>query len=268
LPEKNRRKRDAPKGVHLFFWAGGGLALREQIEILASLQNVDREIKEKNGAKQLLLEEIRKREEELKLKRDEVKQLRAEWKEKDKLRREKEHLLQDEGRKAADKRMRMNRIKNIRELQALQHEVDQIKQANSQLEDELIGVLEDLEARASILGQKDAELSGLERAWGEQKTGLEAQAAQIEKEVAQTSAGRQSIAGQLTGDLIQRYEMIFSRRGGMAVVAVSDGICQGCFMNIPHQLSNEIRKSERLHLCPSCHRILYYKLTVSSDKQL
>ncbi len=242
--------------------------MREQIEILASLQNVDREIKEKNGAKQALLEEIRKKEEDLKLKRDEVKQLRAEWKEKDKLRQEKEHLLQDEGRKAADKRMRMNRIKNIRELQALQHEVDQIKQANSQLEDELIGVLEDLEARASILGQKDAELSGLERAWGEQKAGLEAQAAQIEKEVAQTSAGRQSLAGQLTGDLIQRYEMIFSRRGGMAVVAVSDGICQGCFMNIPHQLSNEIRKNERLHLCPSCHRILYYKLTVSNDKQL
>ena len=242
--------------------------MREQIETLAALQNVDREIREKNGAKQVLLEEIRKREEDLKLKRDEVKQLRAEWLEKEKVRREKENLLQDEGRKATDKRMRMNRIRNIRELQALQHEVDQIKQANTQLEEELIGVMEDLEARTSILRERDAELSGLERAWGEQKTGLEAQAAQIEKEVAQTSTGRQSIAAQLNGDLIQRYEMIFSRRGGMAVVAVSDGICQGCFMNIPPQLSNEIRKSERLHLCPSCHRILFYKPTLSNDKQL
>ena len=242
--------------------------MREQIETLAALQNVDREIREKNGAKQVLLEEIRKREEDLKLKRDEVKQLRAEWLEKEKVRREKENLLQDEGRKATDKRMRMNRIRNIRELQALQHEVDQIKQANTQLEEELIGVMEDLEARTSILRERDAELSGLESAWGEQKAGLEAQAAQIEKEVAQTSAGRQSIAAQLNGDLIQRYEMIFSRRGGMAVVAVSDGICQGCFMNIPPQLSNEIRKSERLHLCPSCHRILFYKPTLSNDKQL
>jgi predicted nucleic acid-binding Zn-ribbon protein len=195
-------------------------------------------------------------------------QLRAEWKEKDKLRLEKEHLLQDEGRKATDKRMRMNRIKNIRELQALQHEVDQIKQANAILEEELIGVLEDLEARSSILREKDEELGGLEKAWGEQKAGLESQVAQLEKEVAETSVGRQAIAAQLKGDLIQRYEMIFSRRGGMAVVAIADGICQGCFMNIPHQLSNEIRKSERLHLCPSCHRILYYKPTVSNDKQI
>jgi len=242
--------------------------LREQIEILASLQNVDREIKEKTGAKRVILEEIRKREDEIKLKRNEVTQLRAEWKEKDKLRQEKEHLLQDEGRKTTDKRMRMNRIKNIRELQALQHEVDQIKQANALLEEELIGVLEDLEARGAILREKDEDLGGLEKTWGEQKAGLETQVAQLENEVAQTSAGRQTIAAQLNGDLIGRYELIFSRRGGMAVVAIADGICQGCFMNIPHQLSNEIRKSERLHLCPSCHRILYYKPTVSNDKQI
>lgn len=242
--------------------------MREQIEILASLQNVDREIKEKNGIRQVLLDEIRKREEELTLKRNDVAQLRAEWTEKDKVRREKENLFQDESRKATDKRMRMNRIKNIRELQALQHEVDQIKQANALLEEELIGILEDLESRTAILREKEEELSGLERAWVEQKAGMQAQAAQIDKEVAETATGRQTIAAQLNGDLIQRYEMIFSRRGGMAVVAVADGICQGCFMNIPHQLSNEIRKNDILHLCPSCHRILYYKPTVSDDKQI
>jgi predicted nucleic acid-binding Zn-ribbon protein len=268
LLEKNGRQRDAPTGVHLFFWAGGGWILREQIEILASLQSVDREIKEKNSAKQALVEEIRKRQEELTLKRSEVTQLRSEWKERDKLRQEKEHLLQDEGRKAMEKRMRMNRIKNIRELQALQHEVDQIKQANTQIEEELIGILEDLEARTAVLRERDEELGGLEKAWGEQKAGLESQVAALDKEMAQTSAGRQTIAAQLNGDLIQRYEMIFSRRGGMAVVAVSDGICQGCYMNIPPQLSNEIRKSERLHLCPSCHRILYYKPPVSDEKQI
>jgi predicted nucleic acid-binding Zn-ribbon protein len=255
--------------VHLFFWAGGGLALREQIEILASLQNVDREIKEKSGAKNLLAQEIQKREEEIKLKRSESAQIRAEWTEKDKVRQEKDHLLQDEGRKAMDKRMRMNRIKNIRELQALQHEVDQIKQANSQIEEELIAIMEDLEARAAILRERDEELARLETAWAGEKSQLQAQIAQLDKEVAETSAGRQTIAAQLKGDLIGRYEMIFARRGGTAVVAVTDGICQGCFMNIPPQLSNEIRKNERLNLCPSCHRILFYKPAApAQDKQI
>ena len=242
--------------------------MREQIEILASLQNVDRDIKEKSGAKTVLMEEIRRTKQEIEVKKNEVAQITAEWAEKDKLRQEREHLLQDEGRKAMEKRMRMSRIKNIRELQALQHEVDQIKQANAQLEEELISILEDLEARAALLREKDEEFKMLEQEWGERKGELEAQVAQIDQEVAETAAVRQVIVAQLNGELIGRYELIFSRRGGTAVVAVSEGICQGCFMNIPPQLWNEIMKSERLNLCPSCHRILYYKPTVPSNKQI
>lgn len=239
--------------------------MREQIEILASLQNVDREIKDKNLAKRVLTDEIKKREEEIALKKQEVAQLKAEWAEKEKARRDKDTTLQDEGRKATDKRMRMSRIKNIRELQALQHEVDQIKMQNAVIEEELIAIMEDLEGRAAVLHEREAVLKTLESAWGEQKSGLEAQVAEIDKQVAETESGRQSIASQLNGDLIGRYEMIFRARGGTAVVGVTDGICQGCYMNIPPQLANEIRKNERLNLCPSCHRILFYKPAEPTD---
>ncbi|MBI2988783.1 MAG: hypothetical protein HYY45_18630 [Deltaproteobacteria bacterium] len=242
--------------------------MREQIEILASLQNADREIKEKSGAKGELLAEIEKREEEVQAKNAELATVRAEWAEKDKLRQEKEQLLQEESRKVTDKRMRMNRIKSIKELQALQREIDQTKLGNAQLEEELIKLMEELEACAASLGAKEEELKKLEDAWRERRGEIEAQVAGIDRAVADASAVRQSIATQLNGELIGRYELIFSRRGGMAVVAVSEGICQGCFMNIPPQLWNEIIKSEKLILCPSCHRILYYKPPVPSDRQL
>jgi len=260
--------RNAPCGVHSFFWPLEVFELREQIEILASLQNVDREIKEKSGAKEILLTEIQTKEREVGTRRAEIASLKGEWEERDRVRREKEHLLQEEGRRAAEKRMRMNRIKNLKELQALQREIDQIKESNAQLEEELIKVLEELEACASSLKEKDEELKKLEEAWRQRRTEIEAQLAGIEQAVTEASAVRQAIATQLNGELIQRYELIFSRRGGMAVVAVSEGICQGCYMNIPHQLLNEILKSEKLNLCPSCHRILYYKPAVASDKQI
>jgi len=242
--------------------------LREQIEILASLQNVDREIREKSGVKVVLLAEIQKKEEEIRTKCADIALFRAEWSEKDKQRQEKEQLLQEESKKATEKRMRMNRIKNIKELQALQREIEQIKLGNSQLEDELIKLLEEAESYASALGAKEEELKQLEAAWREKQGEIEAQVAGIERAVAEASALRQAIATRLNRELIERYELIFSRRGGMAVVAVSDGICQGCYMNIPPQLWNEIIKSEKLILCPSCHRILYSKPTVPNDKQL
>lgn len=242
--------------------------MREQIEILASLQNVDREIREKSGVKVVLLAEIQKKEGEIQAKRADIALLRAEWSEKDKQRQEKEQLLQEESNKATEKRMRMNRIKNIKELQALQREIDQIKLGNSQLEEELIKLLEEAESYASALRAKEEELKQLEAAWREKQGEIEAQVAGIERAVAEASALRQAIATQLNRELIERYELIFSRRGGMAVVTVSDGICQGCYMNIRPQLWNEIIKSEKLILCPSCHRILYYKPTVPNDKQL
>ena len=242
--------------------------MREQIEILASLQNADREIREKSGFKVVLLAEIQKKEEEIQTKRADIALFRAEWSEKDKQRQEKEQLLQEESKKATEKRMRMNRIKNIKELQALQREIDQIKLGNSQLEEELIKLLEEAESYASALRAKEEELKQLEAAWREKQGEIEAQVAGIERAVAEASALRQAIATRLNRELIERYELIFSRRGGMAVVTVSDGICQGCYMNIPPQLWNEIIKSEKLILCPSCHRILYSKPTVPNDKQL
>jgi hypothetical protein len=66
--------------------------------------------------------------------------------------------------------------------------------------------------------------------------------------------------------LITRYELIFARRGGTAVVEVTGGICQGCYMNIPPQLWNEIIRSEKVNLCPSCQRILYYKPAMEQEK--
>lgn len=242
--------------------------MRDQIEVLTTLQNVDREIRERNLAKEGLLAEIGKREEDLKAKKLEVERLRVEWTEKDHMRSQKEKALQEEGKKTMDKRMRMNRIKNIKELQALQREIDQIKQGNVQLEEELIRLFEEVEAGTASLKEKTEELARVEKEWEEKRQELKSNAHEIEESIATASTARREIAARLEPGLLSRYELIFSRRGGTAVVAVSDGICQGCYMNIPPQLLNETIKSENLTICPSCHRILFYKPTIPNEKQV
>ncbi len=241
--------------------------MREQIEVLTLLQNMDRQIREKTIAKEELLAEIHTREKRIEAQKADGGTLRAEWEKKDKLRRDKEKELQDEGRKAAEKRMKMNQIKNIKEMQAIQREIDQIKQGNTQLEEELISVLEELEAQGSILKEKEQELKTMEEEWQGKRQEVEARLAELDQAVTEASKTRGETASRLNGDLIGRYEMIFARRGGVAVVMASGGICQGCHMNIPPQLWNEIIRSDKLILCPSCTRILYYNPPVSDDKQ-
>jgi hypothetical protein len=227
--------------------------------MLAALQTVDREIKEQTGLKQGLLGELEAKQREIEAKRREVDALGAACAEREKSRAEKDRVFQDEGKKAMDKRMRMNRIKNVKELQALQREIDLMRQANGELEEELIKIMQEIDAIKAQIKTKETEMVVLQEEWQKRQDDLQAQVGGIDKAVSEAAARRQSFASQLANDLISRYELIFARRGGTAVVEVSGGICQGCYMNIPPQLGNEIIKSEKLHLCPSCNRILYVK---------
>lgn len=233
--------------------------MHAQIEILASLQTVDREIKEQTDIKQSLLGDLDSKEKELQAKRREIDSLTAAFSDMEKLRVAKDRVFQDEGKKAMDKRMRMNRIKNAKELQALQREIDLMRQANGELEEELIKIMQQMDGVKAQIQAKEAEMAALREEWQKQQQTLGSQINGIDQAVTEAANRRQMIAAQIAGELISRYEMIFSRRGGTAVVEVTGGICQGCFMNIPPQLSNEIIRSEKVHLCPSCQRILYVK---------
>jgi uncharacterized protein len=233
--------------------------LQAQIEILASLQTVDREIKEQTGRKQKLLDELRVTEKQIQVKKTEIDALRVTYAEKEKFRSEKDRVFQDEGKKAMDKRMRMNRIKNVKELQALQREIEQMKQSNGELEEELIKVMQDIDGIKAQIQAKESEMAAMQAEWENKQNELQAEITGIDAAVSEAATRRQNIASQVAGDLMSRYELIFSRRGGTAVVEVAAGICQGCYMNLPPQLWNEINRNEKLHLCPSCQRILYVK---------
>ena len=230
-----------------------------QIEILASLQTVDREIKEQRDRKQDILGELAAKQKEIAAKKREIEALTASFSEKEKLRSEKDRSFQEEGKKAMDKRMRMNRIKNAKELQALQREIDMMRQTNGELEEELIRVMQEVDAVKAQIQTKESEMAAIQEEWRAKQKELEEQIHGIDEAVSEAATRRESIAAQVNGDLISRYELIFSRRGGTAVVEVSAGICQGCYMNIPPQLWNEIIRNEKLHLCPSCQRILFVK---------
>jgi predicted nucleic acid-binding Zn-ribbon protein len=233
--------------------------LQTQIEILALLQNLDREIKEHTSRKQGLLGQIEIKEREIRAKKSEIDLLVAGFSEKERLRLEKDRVFQEEGKKAVEKRMRMNRIKNVKELQALQREIDQARLSNGELEEELIRIMQEIDGIKAEIDAKEAEMATLRAEWQSQQKEVEEQVGGIDAAISQAIARRQSIAAQVAGDLISRYELIFSRRGGTAVVEVTAGICQGCFMNIPPQLWNEIIRNDKLHLCPSCQRILFVK---------
>ena len=240
--------------------------LRAQIDILAALQIVDREIREHAAVKHGLLGELHEKQRFIQERKQEIEALAAACAAKEKLRQEKERLLHDESQKATDKRMRMNRIKNVKELQALQREIDQIRQSNGEAEEELLNMMVEIDGLKGEIKAKQETLLAAQQDWQQKQEALQAQIAAIDQAVEKASVRRQSIAQAIDAVLMSRYQLIFSRRGGTAVVEVTGGICQGCYMNIPPQLWNEIIRSEKVNLCPSCQRILHYKVPEAQEK--
>jgi predicted nucleic acid-binding Zn-ribbon protein len=59
--------------------------------------------------------------------------------------------------------------------------------------------------------------------------------------------------------LMARYAKLKAARKDVAIVAIRNGICAGCRLQLPPQLLAEVKRSEDLQSCSYCHRILYWE---------
>jgi uncharacterized protein len=233
--------------------------LESSISQLAALQDLDRQRREQSELAQTLQAEIGDLEGQLQRQREETRALQAERDAAEAKRQELENQLEAEEVKMKDRRMRLNRVRNEKELQALRREIEVGKEANQLLEDELLRIMEALEELTAKSVEAAGKLAELEASAGPTITERRARVEQIEADVASQRERRDQMAQGLDINLRRKYEQIFERRGGTAVVEVRNGTCQGCHMNLPPQFFNELQRSREVRLCPNCHRILFWR---------
>ncbi|MEW6300136.1 MAG: C4-type zinc ribbon domain-containing protein [Thermodesulfobacteriota bacterium] len=235
-----------------------------QIALLAALQEIDqrlhrkeRELQELRQQVNAIVQEVASKEREAEERQQRINELEARH-------RAIEMQLKEEEAKIKEKRVRLNRIRNERELLALRREIDLMKEANGKLEDEALVLLEQIEREKPLLAEVSAQVDALKAKIGQETARIEGHVAALEKEVQQERAERERIVRGLDTDLCARYERIFSRRGGVAVVEIRDGTCQGCHMRLPPHMCNQIQGNYlqnhgTIFQCPHCGRILYWQ---------
>lgn len=231
----------------------------EEIARLMSLQAVDQELRELEDALGRIAGRSEQLREEIEKSQSELGRLEQEEKEAGLVRKRLERELAEGEARIRNKRMRLNLVRNDKELQALAHEIESLKENNQRLEAELLALMEAGEPR----GPRIKELTELleerrkEHAAAEKESAAEVE--ELKTRIGKRRVEREGITGNIDAALVQRYEVIFSRRGGLAVAAARSGTCQGCRMRLPPQLYNEIQKHRKVHFCPNCQRILCYE---------
>jgi predicted nucleic acid-binding Zn-ribbon protein len=151
-------------------------------------------------------------------------------------------------------------VKTNKEYQSSLKEIDDIKSANSSLEDEMLEFLEKIETAEKALKDRKQYYNEIVDESNQEKKAIQKDADKRKEKLVELESKHASIATDLDAGLIEIFNQVKTKQGDrVAIVAVQDAVCQGCHMNIPPQVYNELQRCDSLRYCPSCFRIIYWQ---------
>lgn len=233
------------------------MTIQEEIQGLIQLQKIDnrlREIEEKREDLRVAIEKVRDPLTELEARRDDlIKQVTDLG---DEMRRL-ELTTQELGDRIVKSEEKLPLITTQKEYFALQKEIEIMQRDKSEAEDELLQKMgtyeEQQKEKDELLAQCEAE----EKDFHTKKDQMESANTEFDAETQQLDSGKKSVASEIGAQYLQHYKNVLIYKGAPVVVKIIDGNCQGCHMNLPPQLFNDVRKADSIITCSYCNRILY-----------
>jgi len=232
--------------------------LKEQISNLRELQEVDLEIDRIDAVIKIGDEELLQQSEAIERRRVVIADCLTRLAFGTERRLQLETEIQESQALIKDRQNKMMKVQTNREYQSLLKEIEDAKNANRQREEELLKLLEQDESLQKKNEEQSALLAGEEARLAEDTTRREVEDVKLATKRQKITKDREGKAKKVTADLIRKYEQIRAKRDGLAMVGVNRGVCYGCYMNVPPQLYNELLREDKLHMCPTCNRLLFY----------
>jgi uncharacterized protein len=157
---------------------------------------------------------------------------------------------------AENKRMYDGSIVNTKELEALQHELANLKKRRSDREDELLALMEQREEREVLAVGAETKATDLRAALDATSEAADEELAGVETDLERRTAERAELAPRIDPELLELYEDLRGSKKGVAAVALIDGVCQGCHEQLSAMEVDKIKRAEGVRRCPYCRRIL------------
>lgn len=173
--------------------------------------------------------------------------------------------IQAQEQKISKLKDQMLGAKTNEQYRAFQNEIDFCAKEIRGFEDrilELMGESEPLDrnvkAAEAALKTEKAQVEG-EKQEARQRTAVD------EKASAELKQERALIVVQVTPPVYQRYERSRLSRRGIAVAEAVDGRCTACNLTLRPQFSQELKRGDKVMVCESCNRILYFNPPASIE---
>src|SRR3989442_8868300 len=154
-------------------------------------------------------------------------------------------------------RDQMMAVKTNDEYRALQHEIEHAQNAIRKIEDDILNLMMEAESAQSETKTAEARLKEDQQKVDQERKQLKEENQRDLSALESYLKERKEIETSISSELLPRYERVRKARGGIAVAAARNEVCEFCQVRIRPQVYQEIRSNDQIIACDPCQRILY-----------
>lgn len=233
--------------------------ISQQLDRLIQLQDIDSQIYRLNAEKETKPEEMKQLKDSLSQKQSALKETESGLKSLQVKRKENEIELESKEAEVKKLQVQLYQLKTNKEYTAMLHEIEGHKADNSLLEDEILKLMEEIDAVEAKIDEEKKMIEEESRKVDAGIKAIETRVKEIETTLAELKKKSEEITPAINPRILKDYEKILAGKEGLALVEVASDACGGCYMQLPPQVINEIRMKEHIVFCESCRRMLYIK---------
>jgi len=148
-------------------------------------------------------------------------------------------------------------VKTNDQYKALLHEIQFAEQEIRLNEDRILEVMVNVDAREKDVKAAEAELKAETAEIETEKEDARKVTAEDQTKLAEWNAKRDALRHEISEDTLRQYERVAKFRGS-GLAEVREQKCMGCQVMLRPQTYNEVKNGEKIMVCESCQRIVYY----------
>jgi len=238
------------------YTAGTESKVREAVQLLTELQEIDDELRDIAAERGDLPEEVERLGAKIREMDTYISERKADLEKTTQALADRGRQLEEAKEKQVKLQQQLYAVKTTREYDAITAEFNYVKDQITSCESD---ITRDTQRTSEFTRQIEERSAELEKVRSEEKTkaeDLRGKLAETEEDERQLMHRRENVVVRLMKPLYAHYERIRNAKDGRGVARILDGACGGCFAMIPPQTQVNIRKQVDIVLCETCGRIL------------
>lgn len=158
-----------------------------------------------------------------------------------------------------DEQLYSGRVRNPKELQDMQNEIQSLKKRNVELEDVLLETMLAVEEAEVEVANAQQELQTVQASWEQDHSQLLDEQTKIKTELVDLQQKREQALPAVTPESLKTYNTLRPRKNNQPIALLVNQSCSVCRVEQDMTIIGEARKGQKLTFCSSCGRILLYR---------